>query len=259
MKSLLSIALFLLGATLSAQSELPSPYRNQLTLTVGLNQGYLKDENFSPLHYSSGGLRLGLGYRRNTKNGDRWHAEIGAGLLKIRTNGKKVAFTNRYLIDLAVGYRKGISPADADKRFFVGGNYRTYVDLTLFDESEAVTFFGLHGFEVAADADWKTGKRQRLRAGLAVPVFAQLVRPPYTGWDKFIVDNADNIPRVLTRGTWTSLNAFTGLRAEFGWAYQASDRWTLEANYALAYYATQRLDPVRSLNNQFALKTTFNY
>ncbi|MEO0734381.1 MAG: hypothetical protein AAFZ52_16210 [Bacteroidota bacterium] len=257
-RSLLFLLLWI-SWPLAAQADFFPFSRHQLTLAVGFNLGYFTDRNFSPLHYRSGGFRLGLGYQRTNRNGDRWRAEIGLDLLKLTTSGKPLEYTNRYLIDLAVGYRKLSDAPNADTRILYGANYRTYVDLSLFDEGEAVTFFGLHGLELAVDGEWYSGDGHRLRTGLALPVFAKLVRPPYTGWDKFMADNDDKVLRILTRGPWTSLHRFTGLRAELGWARQVNDRWTLEANYALAYYATRRLDPFRSLNNQFALKTTLNH
>lgn len=260
MKTLLTLFLGLVFCTvLSAQGDFSPTFRNQITLTLGVNHGYLKDRNFSPYNHSSGGLRVGLGYQRSTKSGNLWNAEIGLGLLNLGANGEKWPRADRYLIDLAVGYRKGLSGNTEERQIYVGGNYRSYVDLTLFDDTEAITFFALHGLEAAVATNWKTGPKHQLKAEVALPVFGLLVRPPYTGWDKFIADNSSNIPKILTRGDWTSLNNFFGLRGSMGWAYQVRDNWTIEANYGVAYYATKRLDPVRSLNNQFSLKTTLNY
>jgi len=230
MKTILYLLLCLFGGSvLVAQSLDPPLFRNQLTLTIGGNQGYLKDRNFSPFNHASGGWRFGLGYQRSTRNGDRWNAEIGLGLLNLKANGAVWPRGDRYLLDLALGYRKGLSGNTDERQLHVGGNYRSYVDITLFDDAEAITFFGLHGFEFAVDGSWKTGAGHRLRAAAALPVFALLARPPYTGWDKFIVDNSNNIPKIITRGNWTSLNNF------------------------------KRLDPLRIFNNQFALRTTLSY
>gem|GEM_PF-3093289 len=63
----------------------------------------------------------------------------------------------------------------------LGGKYRSFVDLTLFDDAEAVTFFALHAFEIAGAGAWRTGERHRLKASASLLVFGLLSRPPYTG------------------------------------------------------------------------------
>lgn len=186
-------------------------------------------------------------------------AELGLGLTKLRSSASKYHTTDRYLIDLSFGYLRNMGPAEGSRQVRLGGKYRSYVDVSIFEGAEAISFFALHGFELAGDAAWRTGGRHRLKLAGSLPVFGLLVRPPYTGWDKFISDNDTALLRILTRGKWTSLNDFTGLRASFGWEYRFNDRWTMEAGYGLSYYSTQRLDPVRIFNNQFTLTATRKY
>jgi hypothetical protein len=253
------LLLLLAGTGLFAQGEDLLLSRSTLTLTVGLHHGYFKDQNYSPLNYRSGGTRFGLSYGRNTSAGDRWNVGLGAILGKLTPQVEDVEKADRYILDFSFGYLKGLSGNTADRQLHFGGNYRSYVDMVLYDGTEAVTLFGLHGFEVAGAGMWKTGDKTRLKAGASIPVFALLSRPPYSGWDKFIGDNSNNIPKVVTRGNWTSLNNFTGLRANLGYEYDLGDKFSVEARYSLAYYATQRLDPVRILNNEFSVLATLKY
>ena len=257
---LYSVVLFLFVSALGAQS-FPGEqvYRNQLTLTVGAHHGYVKDQNFSPLNYRAGGLRFGLGYGRTTKSGHLVSAELGLGLTKLKSNVSKYNTTDRYLIDLSFGYLRKVGSTEGNRQIRLGGKYRSYIDVSIFEGAEAISFFALHGFELAGDAAWRTGDRHRVKVTGSLPVFGLLVRPPYTGWDKFISDNDTALLRILTRGEWTSLNNFTGLRASVGWEYRLNDRWKLEAGYGFSYYSTQRLDPVRILNNQFMLTATRKY
>lgn len=261
MKKLL---LFLFGLTLfqalpmDAQSLEPV-YRNQITLTIGGQKGYFKDENFSPLNYRSGGLRFGLGYDRITTTGQLISAELGVNLTTLTANVPEPRKPDRFLIDLSLGYFKALPGETEDRQFHLGLKYRTYADITLYEGSEALSFFALHGVEVAGRGSWRTGTKSRLHSAVSLPVFGLLVRPPYTGWDKFISNNSDDIAAILTRGKWTSLNDFTALRVQLGWDYQASDHWHFGARYDLGYYTTQWQDPVRILNNQFSLSATRKY
>jgi len=117
----------------------------------------------------------------------------------------------------------------------------------------------LHALEAALATDWKTGDRHRLSTEVSLPVFGLLSRPPYTGWDKFIVDNANNIPKVVTRGDWVPLGTFTALRASAAWTYDLGQRWSTTARYDLSYFATKRIDPVRILDNTFSLSSTLKF
>ncbi|MFK8163414.1 MAG: hypothetical protein AB8H12_13235 [Lewinella sp.] len=257
---LFSALLLTVFSNLPAQSSPAEPiYRHQLTLTVGAHHGYVKDQNFSPLNYKASGLRFGLGYGRTTKSGHLLSAELGLGLTKLKSRASKYHTTERYLIDLSLGYLRAVGPAEGDRQIRLGGKYRSYIDVSIFEGTEAISFFALHGFELAGDAAWRTGDRHRLKVAGSLPVFGLLVRPPYTGWDKFISDNDTALLRILTRGKWTSLNDFTGLRASIGWEYRFNEKWTMEAGYGLSYYSTQRLDPVRILNNQFTVSATRKY
>lgn len=250
--------LSVISTCLSAQTVNTPIYRNNLTLTVGLNQGYFKDQNFSPLNYRSTGKRFGLTYARNTAAGHQWSTELGLSFNKLKNPTNFLIDPDRYQIDIAFGYLRALNSNTSKRQLHLGGKYRTYVDLTLFDGSEAVTFFALHAFEFAGSGTWRTGDRHRFKASASGPIFGLLSRPPYTGWDKFIVDNAENIPKIVTRGDWITLGTFTGLRAGLGWEHQLSDRFSVEARYSLAYYATKRLAPFRSLDNSFGLNLTYH-
>lgn len=265
MKRLLICCLLLvgLGQAVTAQNDVadPSLYRNQLTLTIGLNSGYFRDRNYSPLNYKSSGTRFGLRYDRTTASGHRWTGGLGGSLgsLSHPSEDERLPTADRYQIDLSLGYLRKVGQATENRRSWAGLNFRSYVDLTLYDGSEAVTFYGLHAFEAAVATDWKTGDRHRLETEVFIPVFGLLSRPPYTGWDKFIVDNATNIPAIVTRGDWGTIGKFTGFRASAGWTYDLGNRWSTTARYSLAYYAAKELDPVRMLDNSFSLSSTLKF
>jgi len=77
------LALGLLSlTTINAQSmaDATPQYQNQLTLTIGLNSGYFRDRNYSPLNYKSSGTRFGLSYGRTTASGHRWTGGLAVGL-----------------------------------------------------------------------------------------------------------------------------------------------------------------------------------
>ncbi|TXF88817.1 hypothetical protein FUA23_13290 [Neolewinella aurantiaca] len=256
---LFPLLLLLCSITLSAQNVYAPQYTNTFTISLGLHQGYFKDQNFSPLNYRASGLRVGFGYARNTKGGNRWHTGLGFGLTELKSGIENQLATDRFLLDVSVGYLKGLAGNDEDKQHYLGGNFRSYVDISIFDGAEAITFYGLHAFELAGALNWKTGNKHRLTADASLPVFGLLSRPPYSGWDKFIGDNSNNIPKIITRGDWTTIGDFFGLRAGLGWQYQLGQHWALGARYDVAYYTTRQIDPVRILNNTFSVQAVRSY
>ncbi|WP_157500848.1 outer membrane beta-barrel protein [Lewinella sp. 4G2] len=256
---LLLLAVSFVPASICAQEELRPIIKNEVSLTIGLHRGHFNDANYSPLHQTSTGPRVGLAYRRNTRSGDRYELGLGATLAKLRSSVTDDTPASRYLLDLQVGYLKGLGTNNEDRRVHVGINYRSYVDISIYDDAEAVTWFGLHAFEGAAAGAWELGKQHGLKASIAVPFYGLLSRPPYSGWDKFVVENEDNIPKIITRGRWTSLNDFFGIRGGLGYRYALNDRWVFDANYQVSYYATQQLDRYRSINNAFSVSTTHRF
>jgi len=264
MKAFYSLTLLVLllafAPALSAQDAATyAGYHNAITLTVGLNRGLFRDENFSPLNYRSGGNQLGLGYVRTNKNGHRITADVNFGL-----NGMSPGFElpdnlTRFQVDLSVGYLRAVSDPRSDHQNYVGVKFRSRLDLSIYAYYESVTFYALHGFEIAAETERKVANRLQLRGGASLPVFGLLSRPPYSGWDKFIADNSDNIPKVITRGDWLTIGSFLGLRGHLGLAYEAGKHWKVESRYSLAYYTTKRLDPVRMLDHTFSFNTTLNF
>jgi hypothetical protein len=177
-RSLFSALLLTFLSALGAQSfPAELQYRHQLTLTVGAHHGYVKDQNFSPLNYRASGLRFGLGYGRTTKSGHQLSAELGLGLTKLKSRASKYHTTDRYLIDLSFGYLRAVGATEGDRRVRLGGKYRSYGDISIFEGAEAISFFALHGFELAGDATWRTGDRHRLKVAGSLPVLGLLVRP----------------------------------------------------------------------------------
>ncbi|PHI18497.1 hypothetical protein CEQ90_17610 [Lewinellaceae bacterium SD302] len=255
----LALVAFLFPAVVSSQNLLLVEPRNELVFTLGLHRGFFNDANYSPLHQQSVGPEFELSYQRNTADGNRYSVGFGATLATLSTSVDDEEKATRPVINLHVGWQKGLAGNTPDRRLYVGVNFRSNADVTLYDGDESVTWFALHAFEGAAAGAWRVGKKHGINAEVAVPFFGLLSRPPYSGFDKFISDNSDNLFKILTRGSWTSLNNFFGIRGELGYAYQITDRWFMQAKYGLNYYTTQRQDRTRIFNNSLSLSSSHKF
>jgi len=110
--------------------------RNKIQLHFGLEQGYFKDLNFSPMNYSSRGKAIHLGYQRHLKNDDRifFSSNFHLGELKFGELNPDVSefnTANHYNFNLEIGYLKNINNNTSEIKTQVGGQYHSYLDFTL--------------------------------------------------------------------------------------------------------------------------------
>lgn len=248
----------LLGQDAVITKRAPSP-KNLFGFQLGMQNSRFHDRNFSPLNYVGKGLALALSYQRNTDLGNLIQAEVNYSQNVLQSDASRFLDAYRYTLHLKAGYLYGIGELEGRLKLHVGGKYHTYLDAVFYDGVESITFSALHGIDASAQATYELPGGHRLRTAVSLPVFGLLVRPPYSGWDKFIVDNEDSPARVFFRGKWASLNRFGAFNWELDYAYALSLRWSLNVRYGFSYFRTQTLDPTVHVNNQFSLGAQFQF
>lgn len=264
-KGILISFLIILQGNLIAQSvKDPESRKNTIQLQVGLEQGLFKDLNFSPMNYSSRGLAANLGYQRNLKNDDCFFfsSNFQFGELKfgeLYTYITDFNTSDHYNFNMEFGYLKSIPNNSTKINVLVGGQYHSYLDIVFYDGSEAVTFYGLHSLDLTGNISWNISEKQTLLNTISLPVFGLLVRPPWTGWDKYIVEHQNKPLPVFFRGNWASLNKFFALNWNIQYQYTISRKWDLTAKYQFRYYRTEELKTAIIPSNQFTIGTCFNF
>ena len=238
--------------------------KNAIQLQFGLEKGYFEDLNFSPMNYSCSGLAINIGYRRNLKNDGHlfFSSNFHIGELKFGELNPYVSEFNtsdHYNLNLEIGYLKNIPNNTSKIKTLVGGQYHSYVDVVFYDGAEAVTFYGLHSIDLMGSISWDISNSHALFSTISIPVFGLLVRPPYTGWDKYIVDHQNNPLPVFFRGNWTTLNKFLAFNWDIQYQYAISPRWDLTAKYQFRYYRTEELKTAIIPSNQFTIGTNFKF
>jgi len=258
----LLIIVFLNYLTLTlvqAQENVSDKMKNSLSLQIGYENGYLKDLNFSPLNYNSTGLVVYLKYQRLLKNYNALFVNLDFSISNLKSGVSEFNDSRKYVPNLEIGYWKLLSAKNQRRQFFIGAQYHSYLNMVFHDGKQAVTFFGLHGVDFLGKMSYRINDRHEFETGIALPVFGLLVRPPYTGWDKYIVERQDRLLPIFFRGKWTSLNDFFGINWRTRYAYQFSPKLDMTAEYLFRYYKTSRLDKSISTINQLKLGIQFKF
>jgi hypothetical protein len=252
------VGLVVLSLTVQAQND-ETIRKNSLQMQLGWEQGYFNDANFSPLNYTSGGFAFQMGYQRNTKNDDLIFISTDLVLGALINMHSEYATSARYIANIEMGYLKNIANSIPNVKTQLGGQYHTYLDMAFFNGVQAVTFYGLHSIDLAGKLEWDITQKHSLSGTLALPVFGLLVRPPWTGWDKFIVSNEESLIPIFFRGKWTSLNNFLACNLDVQYQYKIAPRWDFVAGYQFRYYRTQSLKTAIIPSNQINIGTNFKF
>lgn len=243
------------SANLLAQTPLP---QNQLRIGVGYVQNYYKDLNFSPLNYRGQGIGGQIEYRRFTQNENMLFAEINVQQANIEADVSRFTESLNISGDISLGYLKRMNKDNSKTQFYLGAVIHSYNNTLFFDGTEAINFYSLHGIDIATQFTQVITPRQRVSLALSVPVFGFLVRPPHTGWDKFIGDNESNPVKIFFRGNWTSIQDFQGINFRANYQYDISPKLSLDAQYRFSFYQTNILKRATLPVNQASLGLVFN-
>jgi hypothetical protein len=231
--------------------------RNMFNFQVGFEYGYYKDLNYSPLNYSARGTVLGIEYQRLVHNQNRLFFSSNFQIGNLHSSASEYFVSKHYNLNLKLGYLVNIIPDASKAKIHLGGQLSSYTDAVLYNDTEAVTYFGLHSLDIKGSVTWNISDKHKVNSNLSVPVYGLLVRPPYSGFDKFMEESS--YTNILFRGIWTSFNNYFA----FNWSLQyeciVSDNWSVMAKYQFMYYKTKIPDIAIIPSNQFTIGFNFKF
>ena len=232
--------------------------KNIINLGFGLGRGYLKDQNYSPLSYSSGGVVVNAGYRRNINDNLLFLTSvIQFGELNSAVSDYNTS--DHYNVNLGLGFLGNIPVNASEIKLRLGGQYHAYFDIVFYDSESAITFYGLHSLDLTGSISWNISSKHALSSTISLPVFGLLIRPPWTGWDMYITEHEDNRLPLFFRGKWTSLNDFFAVNLNIKYHFAIGPGWDLTAEYMFRYYRTDELETAIIPSNQFNVGSSFSF
>lgn len=250
--------LFCLLYLTSGNAQTEEKNRNRsIGLMIGFDQTYFKDLNFSPLNYTGNGLVIDLDYQKRTKNDNLFLTRLDYASTTLVAAASESTATDRYSAHVEFGYLKNLNLSKDKLTLHLGGKYHSYLDLSNFDDTESITFFAIHGLDIAGLLSYDLNERHSIQTGISLPVFGIFVRPPYTGWDKKLSEESGLA--AVFKGELTSLNDFFGINWTTNYQFAISPKWDLTAQYRFRYYRTEQLDLAKMAINQFSVGANFKF
>jgi hypothetical protein len=248
------IAIVLFSNNILAQHK-----KNYIGFNIGYNQGYLKDEVFSPLNYSEGGKLFGLMYKRqNPTKKYVFETNILFGTGKLKTVASDFFKSGYLLAFVDLSYLKKISTIKAKNlSFYIGGQYQSQLQYLDWKSRETFSFTATHGINIRTLANYTINKKSTIQSSVAIPIFQILVRPPYNGINEFISANEDNTIKLITTGKTTTLNKYFAINWQTMYNYNFSKRFGLCAAYTMRYQRVSDFHKLKNLHNQFTTGVNF--
>jgi len=263
-KLFLILCLFCGGLALHAQESTKEVRKSnhQIGLSAGYNSGIFKDDNFSPLHYSTSGLLLGLSYQKlKNRNGNIFFATLDYNADAVKTEVSDEFGASTIQANLGIAYLKNISVVQSDKwKFAVGGRYNFFLQYLDYNEQSAISFLANHSIDGMGLVEYQLNSKSQISAQLSLPLLSLTVRPPYNGTDEELAYNNDNAPlKVITNGDVGTVNQLFAYDLKLRYDYRLSNRFTWNVAYLNRYQNANGISKIVQMQHQFTTGLALNF
>ena len=218
---ILGIVLIFTYLNSNAQIKSTEIHKNKINFKIGYDKTFFADKNFSPLNYQSNSYAAGLGYSRLFKNNNLAFVNVHFSNGVLKTMASDYFNADRYLLNLKLGYLKNVALLDKRISLEIGGQYHTFINLVSYRTLDDI-YLGFHGIDLVGKVNFKLTKKHNISTTLEIPIFGLLVRPPYSGKNKFQGENG--FFKIATTGNWTTLDNYFALQWALNYQYQLSEK-----------------------------------
>ena len=258
-KYILICLLLMLGKLGFSQTNTTEQTKNCVGLQVGYNHGYLKDLNFSPLNYKEGGLLYALNYTNQNPNGKViLNVDIEFSSAQLKTKASDYLASNLIMANFETSFVRKVSK-EKKLLIYIGGQYSSYLQIIDWQDYESFSFLASHGVGVKGLISYNLTAKHRFSSSLYIPVFQFLARPPYNGIDENIIENQDNIAKIIFNGKPVSFNQYLAFDWKINYLYSLSKRFDFSATYLLRYQNVSEINEVVHLQNQLSIGLKFKF
>ncbi|PKV50259.1 hypothetical protein ATE84_2314 [Aquimarina sp. MAR_2010_214] len=244
---------------IEAQENNNSFTKNTLSLTTGLNSGYLNDANYSPLNYTHKGIFYGLTYTR-TSNA---YENIFGVLVDYYNTTIKTDASTKFDSDFTIG-NINISYLQKAKEYnmlklYLGGELQANFNYTNYNNKDSYSFIAAHSINLASAILFSINEKQTLYTSISIPIATLLVQPPYNSFDEKLQENENRILKLLTDGNLVTINKYYAINWNAKYQYLISKEFSLFLRYQLFYQKASKTHILRQLQNQLAIGINYNF
>ena len=226
--------------------------KNQISFSIGPHLGYLKDLNFSPLNYRERGILLSLDYnRKNSKESRLFTTELNFHSGKLKTRSSDFFTTPFLQASLKFAFLFKVQQTKQKKlSLFLGSEYQSFVQYMQWgEEMDSWNYLMLHGFSLKALGEYQITGNKNVQISLSVPFLGNLVRPPYNGFDQYIVEHQDDILKIAFRGELASFTKYRAIDWKTIYHYTATDHLGFTFGYTWRYQYVPGPNKMKSFQN----------
>lgn len=257
---ILLIILILFNTVVYGQDKEEKPLKkSEIKLGAGYSQTYFKDRAYSPLNYKGESPSYMLQFNQEAPK-YKWYLNADFSFGALSSKASPLFDSDLYLANLEVGYlHKVVCSSDQKLNLFIGGQLHSANNLVFFEGDESITYLTLHSLDFSAELDYNLNKHNSFYTKVNIPVFGYLVRPAYTIFDVYIVENRERPEKIILYGEWASLNRFVVANWQLGYKYSICKRLDITIDNMLRYYQTSMPSKAIIFNNQTTLAVTYKF
>ena len=239
-------------------SQQDSTIQNSITFSTGLNQGYFKDLNFSPLNYSISGVNYGITYSR-INNKSIFLTSLDFNNNKVNTIQQTVFPKSKYIQGkVKIAYLRKVNKISKKVDFFLGGQYQSNINYIDFLE-ESTSFLAAHSLGISFYGEFHFNNKHAINASISLPLFTLMVRPPYSGFDEELDENIDKPLRLITNGYFTSVNNYVSPSFSIQYEYNLTKRFSISGEYQMNYQNQSKNDRFITYQNQIRIGLNYKF
>lgn len=234
--------------------------RKEIAAFVGYDYGYYKDLNFSPLNYKIKGVAFSLKYNSLSRNGNSiFSAAVNFAPINLHSKASQYFITSDIIGKVELSYLRKIKKSSNKYALFLGGQYSSDVHFVDYEGLRAFSFLFAHTLDVKGVLQYQINENHFLKSSLSIPVFGNIVRPPFGGFDKELDANRDKIFRLITNGDFGSFNKYIAFDWSTEYAIQLSKKWDFKFLYSLIYQRTPGNQKLITLQNRIHIGAAFKF
>ncbi len=233
--------------------------QSEIMLGAGYSQTYFKDLAYSPLNYKGNSLSFILKYKRKFPK-YKWYINADFSSAIVSAKASRLFDANFYVANLEIGYlHKVVTSSDQKLNLFTGAQLHSANNLLFFEGDKSISFYTLHSLDLSSELNYNLNKNNSFFTKVNLSIFGYLVRPAYTIFNVFIVENRKHPEKIIFNGNWASLNRFFVINWQFGYKYSISNRFDITIENMLRYYQTSVPDKAIIFNNQTNLGVIYKF
>lgn len=248
------LLLLLLSSTATYAQESPQA---SFEFRLGVAPTILKDQNFSQLRLTGSPLFLTLQYEKQ-KGNRLWQFAFTPGYGKIKI---KDGFfpTDDVQLNMHLIYAQAIRNVAIGDDFglYLGGKLRSSTRILIYDGFENGGWLTTQGLDLFARFHYPIGDNQQLEANISYPLFAFVARPPYGGYDSYVYENSNNVPKVIySRANFETGATYVHPQIGVHYRYQLN-KMSIVASWDMAYVSYQEVKPIQSFSHALGVGLRF--